>query len=394
MEDNTHLKIHFFQPNLCLLKGMIVKMKKILFGITSLTLGGAERVLVDIANNLCEKYEITIFTIYAKGELESELSSKIKRKSLFNKSYSELTKFQKYFVMPMKVLLLKKIIYHKRIKEDYAVEIAFLEGPVTRLFSIKNKETRKIAWIHNDISLVFGKGMKAKIKKHMDKKIYQKYENLIFVSKDNWKKFRQFYPQIENKQMVIYNYMDKEKVIKKAQKRMDEEFDQETINFVTVARLVEQKGLERLILIHKKLIEQHLWHNFYIIGDGPLKEKLEGIIKKEKVDNTFQLLGKKENPYPYIKNADYFCLLSYFEGYGMVLEEAKILGKQIIITDTAAREAVENDKRSIIVANNEEAIYEGLKEIIEKGKDNQIEEKENYENIQNIRKIENLLEER
>ena len=54
-------------------------MKKILFGITSLTLGGAERVLVDLANALCDKYEITIFTIYAKGELEKQLNNKIKK---------------------------------------------------------------------------------------------------------------------------------------------------------------------------------------------------------------------------------------------------------------------------------------------------------------------------
>ena len=56
-------------------------MKKIIFGITSLTLGGAERVLVDLANALCDKYEITIFTIYAKGELEKQLNNKIKLKN-------------------------------------------------------------------------------------------------------------------------------------------------------------------------------------------------------------------------------------------------------------------------------------------------------------------------
>lgn len=60
-------------------------MKKILFGITSLTLGGAERVLVDLSNALCDKYEITIFTIYAKGELEKQLNNKIKLKAYMMK---------------------------------------------------------------------------------------------------------------------------------------------------------------------------------------------------------------------------------------------------------------------------------------------------------------------
>lgn len=68
-------------------------MKKLLFGITSLGLGGAERVLVDIANKLCDKYDITIFTIYSGGELEKQLSKKIKLKSLYNIEYNDLRKF-------------------------------------------------------------------------------------------------------------------------------------------------------------------------------------------------------------------------------------------------------------------------------------------------------------
>ena len=67
-------------------------MKKLLFGITGLTLGGAERVLIDIANKLCEKYDITIFTIYSGGELEKQLSKKVKLKSLYNTSYASLRK--------------------------------------------------------------------------------------------------------------------------------------------------------------------------------------------------------------------------------------------------------------------------------------------------------------
>ena len=67
-------------------------MRKILFGITGLTLGGAERVLVDIANKLCEKFDITIFTIYAGGELEKQLSDKVKLKSLYDKRYNDLRK--------------------------------------------------------------------------------------------------------------------------------------------------------------------------------------------------------------------------------------------------------------------------------------------------------------
>ena len=298
-------------------------------------------------------------------------------------------------LVPLKVLLNKNGIYKKYIKDDYDVEIAFLEGPVTRLFSVKNKNTRKIAWVHNDISLVFGKGIKASIKKYFDKKIYSKYQTIVFVSKDNMRKFKEVYKDIRNKYLepikkeIIYNYIDKEEVIKKAEENIDTGFNENTLNFVTVARLVPQKAIDRLIKVHAKLVYSNCKHHFYVIGDGPEKHNLEKLIEENNVKETFHLLGKKENPYPYIKQANYFCLLSNFEGYGMVLEEAKILGKPIIITDTAAREAVEKYENSLILENDEDKIYEGLRSVI---KTNKINDKD-FENkpYDNSKIIENLI---
>lgn len=292
-----------------------------------------------------------------------------------------MTKLQKYTI-PLKVLLGKKAIYNKYIRNKYDTEIAFLEGPITRLFSVKNTNTKKIVWIHNDISKVFGNSIKSKIKKLVDKKIYNKYNQLVFVSKDNLDKFEKVYPKNNMKKVVIYNYIDKQKVIEKAEEKPEIEFDENDINFVTVTRLVEQKGIDRLIDVHKKLIDNKLHHKFYVIGDGAERLKLENMIKKEKLEETFILLGKLDNPYPYIKNANYFCLLSKFEGYGMVIEEAKILNKPVIITDTAAREAVKEYENSMILENSEKGIYEGIKSIIKKGfKEKEITIKYNNEGI-------------
>lgn len=368
-------------------------MKKILFGITGLTLGGAERVLVDIANRLCEKYDVTIFTIYSKGELEKQLSPRVKLKFLYKCLYSELTKFQKIWV-PLKILFFRKIIYNKYIKEQFDVEIAFLEGPITRLLSTKNENTKKIAWIHNDISAVFGNGIKSKLKRKLDFKIYSRYRRLIFVSKDNMLKFNEIYPNIsKEKQGVIYNYINAENIIEKSKEKIDIQFNKHEMNFITIARLVPQKAIDRIIKIHSRLIKEGKKHNFYVIGDGQEKEKLEQKIKEQKVEKTFRLLGKMENPYPYVKMADCFCLLSNFEGYGMVLEEAKILNKFIITTDTAAREAIENYNNSIVVDNSEKGIYEGLKQIIEGEITIQSQNIQEYDNERIISEIEEILEE-
>lgn len=373
-------------------------MKKILFGITSLTLGGAEKVLVDLANELSKKYEVTILTIYAKGEFEKNLNDKVKLKSIYDFQFNDMSNFKKK-TTALKLLLFKKHFYKKYIKGAYDIEIAFLEGPITRLFGVKNKNTRKIAWVHNDISQVFGKSIKAKIKVAIDKRTYGKYQTLVFVSKDNRDKFTEIYKDVRDEYLqpvhkrVIYNYINPKTVLAGAKEQPAEELPAKVTTFLTVARLTKQKAIDRIIRVHKKLIDKGFKHEFYVIGDGPETEKLEKQIKDLNVQKTFHLLGKKENPYPYMKQAQFFCLLSEFEGYGMVIEEAKILNKPIIITDTAAREAVQNYENSIIVKNTEEAIYAELKEIIQKKKKSFGTKEENYDNSKIITRLEKLLEE-
>ena len=271
-----------------------LSMEKIIFGITGLTLGGAERVLVDIANKLVDKFDVTIFTIYAKGELEKELDSRIHLISLYNFRYDEIKGIQKKLI-PLKVLLNKKKIFKNYIdNDDYFAQIAFLEGAITRIFSVKSKKnTNKIAWIHNDISKVFGKGIKSKIKRILDRNVYEKYDTLAFVSMDNLDKFNKVYDDMDlPHETVINNYINSERILKLAEEKMPEE-DEELFNvkeptFVQVSRLVEQKAVDRLIKVHSKLIKEGYKHRFIVIGDGPLKEKLESQVLEEGVSDSFK----------------------------------------------------------------------------------------------------------
>lgn len=366
-------------------------MKKIIFGITSLEIGGAERVLVDLANRLQSDYDITIFTLYGKGPFEKELNKNIKIIRLYENSYNEMSRLKKG-IIPIYVLKSGKSIYQKYIKGKFDVEIAFLEGPITRIFQY-GKANKKIAWVHNDIAKVFGNNLKAKLKLNMDKKIYSKYDKIIFVSNDNQNSFNEVYKiNKKEREEVIYNYINKSAIIEKSNLNVGREcIDKNKPSILTVARLVEQKAIDRLICVHKKLIEEGIYHNIYVIGDGPEREKLENQIRELKVEGSFHLMGKRENPYPYIKRADYFALLSKFEGYGMVIEEAKILNKDIIITNTAAKEAVNGYSKKIILENTEDAILEGLKQVLEKNvifEKNEIE----YDNEVLIEKVKEILE--
>ncbi len=372
-------------------------MKKIIFGITGLTLGGAERVLVDISNRLVEKYDVTIFTIYANGELEEELDKRVHRISLYDFKYSQLQGMKKRIV-PIKVLFNKRKIFNKYIdNEKYFAQIAFLEGPVTRIFSVKSKNgANKIAWIHNDMSKVFGKRIKSKIKRVIDRNIYEKYDTLAFVSIDNLDKFNKLYDDMDlPHETVINNYINSERILKLAKEPIEDVFKKEDVNIVQVSRLVEQKAIDRLIRVHSKLMKKRFKHKIFIVGDGPLKEKLEKQIEKLGIKDSFILLDAKQNPYPYIQNADYFGLFSNFEGYPMVIEEAKILRKYILATNTATREALINySKFSQIVDNNEEGIEQAIKfAISNKGNVKKMQNSYTYDNDRIINKITKIIDE-
>lgn len=340
-------------------------MKKLVFAITSLHPGGAERVLIDIVNKLQENYQITIVTLYGNGEFTNQVESGVKVVSIYDKKQEDYTRLGRLKISLSLLLgFFRKKIYKKYFMNKYDVEIAFLEGPVTWLLSVYNTKARKIAWIHNDISKVFGDGIKAKLKEKINNKIYNNYDNLVFVSRDNLDNFKNTYPENKIDKRVIYNYINKDVVIKKAQAKKISEIKKDLPSFVQVSRLTEQKAISRLIDVHKKLINNKVMHRIYVVGDGPLKKNLQDKIDELKLNDTFILLGQRENPYPYIKNADNFLLVSYYEGYPMVLLEAKVLGKRILITDTAAREVLLDYSNSKIVANSEEGIYKGIKEMI------------------------------
>ena len=365
--------------------------KRILFGITNLKLGGAERVLVDIVNNICDKYDITIFTLYNKGEFESELNKNIKVISMFNKTYDELSSIERR-ILSLRLVNKKarERLYHKYIKEDYDIEIAFLEGPIAWLLSVKSN-ARKIAWVHNDIRDVFGKGKKADRKKKLSGECYKKYESLVFVSKDNLDKFKMEYPDNKCNKQVIYNYLNTDLVLEKSNKEEVKDIKDDLISFVQVSRIVPQKALFRLLDVHEKLIKDDIKHRIYIVGDGLEMDELSNKIKEKELEDTFILLGKRSNPYPYIKKGNYFMLTSFYEGYPMVLLEAKALNKYILITDSAARETlIDYEDNSMIVDNNEDGIYNGIKSIIENKPE--ISKKNKFDNKKVLRDIINLIE--
>jgi len=360
-------------------------MKNIVFGITNLNIGGAEKVLVDLSNKLSDKHNITIFTLYNNGSLEKYLNKNIKLISLYNSKYEDLSFIKRKLISLLFTLKpLLKLIYKKYIKNKYDVEISFLEGPITSLFAHESN-SKKIAWIHTNLSKKI-----SRIRKTQYENDYNKYDKIIFVSKDSLDGFNSIIKNNKEK-LVIENYMDINDIVDKANEYKAKEITKDVYSFVTVCRVVKAKALDRLAKVSKKLIENGYKHKIYVVGDGEEYNNLKNLINELDIKDTFILVGMKDNPYPYINASDSFVLASLYEGYGMVLIEAMALNKDILITDTGSKEALKDYNKKLIVDNSFDGIYNGMKDMIS----NKVKFKENNNKIdmnKTIEKVINLIE--
>ena len=339
-------------------------MIKILFFIEKLSAGGAEKVLQNLVNNMDnERFDITVQTVW-KENPEKYLSKNIKYKYIYP-CYSKLNNY-KYRLSD-----LLKTIYPLYIKDNYDIEVAYLECGATKVISTStNKKAKKVAWVHCDLS----KKM-SNISEFKKKSVgwYKKFHKIVCVSKDVEKSFKSIYGN-EFDTEVIYNVIDDSSIREKADEEVsDFSFDEKIPTIVSVGRLSVQKRFDRLIEAHKLLLDEGISNKLLIIGEGDERESLEQIIKASGVQETVTLSGFKSNPYPYIKNADLLACSSDYEGFSSFVAEGLVLGKAVVTTEcTGMKELLGSSQYGIITESNAKALSEGIKNLLS---DNSLKEK-------------------
>ena len=341
-------------------------MKKLLIVAPSLAIGGMEKVLINLVNSLSEeKYDITIKTIYDNFEMAGNLNSNIKYSSFYRSS--KIKKFDYIKVRAYTFMLKKfsaKILYKLLVKGKYDTEIAFFRGASIKIISgSNNNNSNKIAWVHNDFTKCTGI-FDWFNNEEKTKDAYKKFNKIVCVSQYAKEKFIERMGIKENV-IVRYNINLTDDIKNKAEEKIEEKFNKNTFKVCTVGRLVEAKGYDRLLKIHKRLMDEELKHDLIIVGDGPDREKLTKYINDNNLNNSVYLLGSKSNPYKYIKDSDLFVCSSRWEGFSTVISEAVILEKPVITTRVSGTEELFlNNKYGLITENNEESLYEELKNII------------------------------
>lgn len=342
----------------------------ILFLIESLSGGGAEKVLTILLNNLnIEKYNVTLCTMVNTGVNKTELKSNIKYTSILKPPCNNANVI-KQLLYKLKYKLVYsffplKWVYSLWIPKGNDIEIAFCEGYATKLLSYStNKHSKKIAWVHTDLKSNPWPLAK-KIFKNFNKQLtaYKRFNQIITVSKYARERFIELHG-MENRVKTLINPINSTLIQTKSQEHVLLPKKKKT-RLVTIGRLVEQKGYDRLVRIASRLKNNGLDFELWIIGDGPERTQLESDIKKLSLDDTIKLWGFKSNPYKYMSECDAFVCSSRSEGYSTAVTEAIILGLAVVTTDCSGMsELLLDGKAGIITENNEDALYSGIYSIL------------------------------
>lgn len=284
------------------------------------------------------------------------------------------------------------------VKFDHAINFGGYNDFWSLLFAFSRIKNKSI-YLHNDMMEEFNKKIKGKFKHKKNLKvifsIYKYYDRIISVAESthetNMKNLEQLVPDSHKKMTYVNNLVDSNRV-KTLMNQYDyievngnnylvtdqlaesvkltiqgviapEEVD---VNFVTVGRLSPEKGHEKLIHAFWALYQYDQHIKLYIVGEGPLKESLQSLIKKLKMNDRIILVGQLSNPFALINQCDCFVLSSNYEGQGLVLLETLIIGKPIIATDVTGVRSVLKEGYGELVENNQEALAEKLIQFVER----------------------------
>lgn len=365
-----------------------IKSMKVLIVIHALNAGGAEKSLISLLEALkIYKLDIDLLVAWKTGMymdkipenvrvLETPENLRVYATPMSDKQFPRKIHFyvKKILCQIEEKVLIHKSDLHKKellwklfsknIEElpgNYDLAISYMHGFPNYYVIDKVCAKRKILWMHNDYE-------KQNLCNDFERNYFQKAKNIVTISEACACSLRSAFPDLQNKFIVLEN-ISSSSVIRKLSM---ESFPEEYLGFengwklLSIGRLHPQKGFDIAIKAAKKLKEEGVRFKWYIIGSGSLKKELRRKCKEYGVEENMLFLGQRTNPYVYIKNCDIFVQPSRYEGKSIVLDEAKILCKPIVVTNyPTVVSSIEKDKNGIIVDIDKDAIAKGIISLIE-----------------------------
>lgn len=366
--------------------------KKIFIMAHSLELGGAEKALLGLVENInYQTYQVDVFLLRHKGELMKYLPKNVnllplsKTYSVMGTPISEALKNGKIRVVfgrlrgkraakkQVKKLQLSKdnnvaneyshkytVNYMPMISEkEYDLAVSFMSPHYFVAQKVKAKN--KVAWIHTDYSTF-------EVDIQSEFQMWKQYDKIISISNSTTEEFIKRFPALSNKIYNIENivpvvYIDK----------LVNEFSVETemprfegVNLLSIGRFSFPKNFDNVPDICRRIVNKGVKVRWYIIGFGADEQLIRNEIRDKQMEKNVIVLGKKENPYPYIKACDIYVQPSRYEGKSIAVREAQIFGKPVIVTNyPSALSQVKDGYDGIIVPIENEGCAEGIRKVIE-----------------------------
>ena len=381
---------------------MLLEQKKIklLFRHRSMEMGGVEKVMLSLLNNLDkEKFDMTVLLSLNQGELRNEFPHHVRKIYLVDgkEDLSTNPVLQKVQLLQRKWKLEKfrknpEKIDREILKNEFDVEIAMTYNDFEPVLNSSNKNSKKIGWFHSEIDLPKLQPLVPQILEQ-----FPQFDHMVYCSEKIMQIMHRSYPNLKYPpESVIINAVPVDEIRKKSEEKIPN-FKNRPV-FVSVGRLHTRKGYHKLMDAHHKLLKEGFGHSVVIIGDG---EELPNLLLQQKnlgVEETFIFAGNKMNPYPYIKNADFFIMPSESEAWPLVISEALILQKPIIATRVGDVELmIEDDKTGHLIRYDTSEIYEAMKKFltdeifVQKLKDNLINIEEQFDNRKIFNEVEEII---
>ena len=363
-------------------------MKKILIMATALDIGGVQKSLLSLLQVLdYNEFSVDLLLLNEEGDFMPFLPPEVKIIS-FPSGYKwvylprgqVLSSFRKSIGLNLNVFryvfyLLKGMIIGNvgkarqqlmracthtlpEIPERYDVAIDYTGGHKGYILS-KTYAQLKISWVHGDYR-VFSRD------REIDLNDYGQLDAIVTISETCLQIIKDQFPQLHEKCYLIPNIISKQTIRKMASESVNDMKDEDgTIQILDITRLDPDKGLELAIEACKLLIIRGHRVHWYILGDGPEKQRLEKVINDQELGNNFTLLGARSNPYPYIRTADIVVHCSKFEGRSVAIDEAMMLAKPIILTNyPTAKDQIDSEINGLICDMSSEGICNAIERLI------------------------------
>ena len=363
--------------------------KKILFVINTLGQAGAEKALLNLISALDRNaYEIYLYVMLNQGEMIYDVPNYV---HVLNKHISPLPvlgkegeghmtkevlksfvrhgsgiKYASYFLKnynrmkQSKRILWDKLLWRevacgaKRFSTEFDLAVAYLEGASTYYVADYVNAKKKAAWIHVDME-------QAGYTKELDLDCYEKMDACFTVSEEVEHAFFRIHPECREKTKVFENILDTKRMEKLSHQGEAKEFDKNSFCILTVGRLHPQKGYELAVETMEELKKKNYPIKWYIMGEGPLRKKLEELICEKGLKEEMILLGAKKNPYPYFLDCDLYVHATRFEGKSIALSEAKALGAPLVVSNVSGnRQQVKDGENGLICALSKEELSRSI----------------------------------